>query len=191
MTRRTNVVLAKRRPQDHLATLRPACPGRKRRVQDDRVSRPDSARQPLARRLSAKSEAREPALSEVERSKREREPFQPPVSSVPHDETVTPGHSLNSDLPSDVLLPEQFFTPARRSAALWSSERRLLLAVLQDALACWFHHRHARNVRGRRVFRETQDWFWAKDRDWLYAFECICEHLELDPDYLRRGLVRW
>jgi hypothetical protein len=41
------------------------------------------------------------------------------------------------------------------------------------------------------MFQEIYDWFWDKNRDWLYAFESICEYLDLDPDAIRRGLVRW
>ena len=85
---------------------------------------------------------------------------------------------LRSDaLHSDVLIPEQFFTLAHHSAAHWSGARRLLLAALQDAVACWFRSCGARSLRGRRQFQETHAWFWAQDRHWLFAFERICEHL--------------
>lgn len=94
-------------------------------------------------------------------------------------------------LPNDVLVPEQFFALAHHSAAHWSGARCLLFAVLQDAVASWFRYRHVRSTRGRRLFRQTHDWFCAEDRHWLFAFERICEHLELDPDYIRRGLTHW
>jgi hypothetical protein len=38
--------------------------------------------------------------------------------------------------------------------------------------------------------REILAWFASPDRTWLFSFERICEALELDPDYLRRGLWR-
>lgn len=94
-------------------------------------------------------------------------------------------------LPNNVLIPEQFFALVPHSAAHWGGARCLLFAVLQDAVACWFRYRHVRSTRGRRLFRQTHDWFCAEDRHWLFAFERICEHLELDPDYLRRGLSQW
>ena len=99
--------------------------------------------------------------------------------------------SASDALHSDALIPEQFFTPAHHSAAHWSGARRLLLAALQDAVACWFRSCGARSLRGRRLFQETHAWFWAQDRHWLFAFERICEHLELDPDYIRRELTCW
>lgn len=86
--------------------------------------------------------------------------------------------------------PEQFFAERRR-ALQRTGEYRLLIAVLQDALKCWFRYRYARRTRERRLFREIADWFSARDRDWLFAFECICDHLELDPNYIRYGLQQW
>lgn len=63
-----------------------------------------------------------------------------------------------------------------------------MLGVLQDALASWFRYRRTPSRRGRRLFRETRDWFWSHDRSWLFTFESICEHLDLDPDYIRGRL---
>jgi hypothetical protein len=88
-----------------------------------------------------------------------------------------------------LCLPEQFFTEAVHSEAHWSGTRRLLFAVLQDAVACWFRYRNTRSSQGRELFREIRDWFLTKNRDSLYAFESICMHLNLDADYFRRGLM--
>ncbi len=100
----------------------------------------------------------------------------------------TDGH-----LPSwaeEVLTPEQFFPPAADSLKHWTGERRLLFAILQDAVDHFFRYRHARTTRGKRLFRETRDWFWSKERNWLCSFESICAHLSLDADYIRMGLKR-
>jgi hypothetical protein len=86
--------------------------------------------------------------------------------------------------------PEQFFTK-RRGVLHCTGAYRLLIAVLQDAAECWFRYRHARRTRERRLFREIAEWFSARDRDRLFAFECICDHLELDPNYIRHGLKQW
>lgn len=94
-------------------------------------------------------------------------------------------------LPDCAVVPEQFFAPPHHSAAHKSGVKRLLLAVLQDAVACWFRYQHARNARGQRLFRETHAWFWATEQDSLFAFEHICAQLQLDPDYIRQGLLRW
>jgi hypothetical protein len=88
-------------------------------------------------------------------------------------------------------LIEQAACGGQRAALRWNSEYRLLLAVLQDAVTCWFRYCRAQGGRERRMFQEIYEWFWDKNRDWLYAFESICEYLDLDPDAIRRGLVRW
>jgi hypothetical protein len=88
-----------------------------------------------------------------------------------------------------LCLPAQFFTDAIHSEAHWNGTRRLLFAVLQDAVACWFRYRHSRSSQGQQQFREIRDWFLTKDQDSLYAFESICTHLNLDADYFRRGLI--
>lgn len=89
------------------------------------------------------------------------------------------------------LLVEQAVSGGQRAALHWSSEYRLLLAVLQDAVTCWFRYCRANGGREHRMFQEIHSWFWDEERDWLYAFESICEHLDLDPSAIRRGLMRW
>ena len=87
-----------------------------------------------------------------------------------------------------LVLPEQVFQLPQHSATHWTGARQLMLAVLEDAVACWFRYRHLHTKRDRRLFRETHNWFWSNDKSWLYAFENICTHLDLDPDCIRRGL---
>src|SRR5690242_10412161 len=74
----------------------------------------------------------------------------------------------------EIMLPEQLFTYARNAAATWTGEQRLLLAVLEDALANFFRYRGARTTRGKRLFREECEWFWSKEKNCLYAFETVC-----------------
>lgn len=96
-----------------------------------------------------------------------------------------------STLAYGLVVPSQFFTSPRRSHMFWRGEQRLLFAVLQEAMACWFRYRDVSTRRGRRLFGEVATWFASPDKGWLYAFERICEALDLDPDYIRLGLQRW
>ena len=95
------------------------------------------------------------------------------------------------DLIDEALLPVQFLVPARESLKLWTGERRLLFGVLEEAIRSFAQYQADHTKRGQQLFRETCEWFWSTDRHWLYSFENICEHLYLDPDYLRQGLQRW
>jgi hypothetical protein len=90
----------------------------------------------------------------------------------------------------DVLLPAQFFAAFRREGGL-ERERLLMLAVLEDAIDCYQKYAHARDPRGRQMFEESRDWVRSTDRGWLFSFENICDTLEINAAYVRRGLREW
>jgi hypothetical protein len=70
-------------------------------------------------------------------------------------------------------------------------ECQLLWAVLQDAIETYMKYAPATNRRGQRLFHEVEDWIGQDDYTWLCSFVNICQILDLDPQYLRMGLVRW
>ena len=90
----------------------------------------------------------------------------------------------------ETVLPDQYRRPAG-CGARESSVHRLMLAVLENAIAVYLKasdpHRHV----GLRERREVTHWFRSRDRRWLFSFERICEALDFDPDGLRRGLRSW
>jgi hypothetical protein len=90
----------------------------------------------------------------------------------------------------DILLPNQYFAAFRRGRAV-EGERRLMLAVLEDAVDSYRKHAAACDPREQACFLEAKEWFWSDDRSWLFAFENICDVLEMNADYLRSGLDRW
>jgi hypothetical protein len=90
----------------------------------------------------------------------------------------------------DVLLPAQFFAAFRRAGGL-ERERLLMLAVLEDAIDCYQKFAHSRDPRGAQMFEEAQEWVSSGDRSWLFSFENICDTLEINADYVRRGLREW
>ena len=90
----------------------------------------------------------------------------------------------------DALLPAQFYAAFRGGSAV-RGEKRLMLAVLEDALDCYQKYAFARDGQGRQLFAEACDWIGSESRDWFFSFENICETLEITPEYLRRGLEHW
>ena len=90
----------------------------------------------------------------------------------------------------EILLPSQFFDRSGRHAVL-EGERRLMLAVLEDAVACFQKHAGATRARGRRLFQEAEDWFFADESSWPFSFEAICTVLGINAEYFRHGLERW
>ena len=108
--------------------------------------------------------------------------------------TVPPAHVEKRPLSwavTEILTPEQFFQRATDSARMWTGERRLLAAVLHNAVETIFRYRHDYTPYGRRLFKEAHEWFWSAHTWGLYSFESICSHLQLEADYIRRGLRRW
>ena len=90
----------------------------------------------------------------------------------------------------DTLLSEQFFENLQR-ATFWEPEKRLMLAILRDAITCWQDNLYARNVKKKRLLHETEEWITTVDDDWVFSFDSVCETLGLNPAYVRQGLFRW
>jgi hypothetical protein len=87
----------------------------------------------------------------------------------------------------DALLPSQYVD---RIGRRWGAdpERRLLLAILEDAVEVYLKHAAAVGPRHRRLFADAERWVEDTDRSRLCAFETVCEVLGLDAASLRRGL---
>lgn len=90
----------------------------------------------------------------------------------------------------DSLLPVQYFENFRRKVQA-EPEKRLMLAVLEDALTTYQKHFSSRGGRGLRLFRETQEWIFREDNGLPFSFSNICDVVGFDPDYIRQGLARW
>jgi hypothetical protein len=90
----------------------------------------------------------------------------------------------------DTLLPEQYLDTFRRKLHL-EPEKKLMLAVLEDAIACFQKYILARDGKGKILFQETEEWVLDGNGDWLFSFANVCDTLGFDPDYVRRGLLEW
>jgi len=86
-----------------------------------------------------------------------------------------------------IVLPVQYFTRLQRSA-MWTGEQRLMAAVLEDAVAVCSKRGIPKSSKGRQVLRETLRWLRSNDRTWAFSFLRICEHLDLSPTAIRRGI---
>ena len=69
-------------------------------------------------------------------------------------------------------------------------ERRLLLAVLEDAIRTYQRYAFADDGRGAALLSHVEAWFASEDSDWTFSFVAICDVLGLDASYLRRGIRR-
>jgi hypothetical protein len=94
------------------------------------------------------------------------------------------------DLEPETILPSQFFSGLHLDASL-QAEKRLMLAVLEDAVGTFQKYVNARDRRGQTQFAGAEEWFAADETDWPFSFVNVCNALGLDVDYLRSGLWRW
>lgn len=87
----------------------------------------------------------------------------------------------------DTMLPEQFFWALKHKVEL-DSERRLMMAILEDAVNCFRKHGRATDPKARQLFLDAEEWIASTDASWLFSFENVCATLGFDAEYLRRGL---
>jgi len=90
----------------------------------------------------------------------------------------------------DTLLATQYFDNLR-SKTLWEPEKRLMLAILEDAVQCFQDNVLERSGKRERLFEEAQEWILKENDDWVFSFENICEVLGFSAQYVRQGLLRW
>ncbi len=58
-----------------------------------------------------------------------------------------------------------------------------------DILLPYFQrYRSARGVRGKRLFREAQEWLISQEETGAFSFVVVCRALGFDPDYIRENL---
>ncbi|MFQ5684313.1 MAG: hypothetical protein ACE5HC_13715 [Candidatus Binatia bacterium] len=89
----------------------------------------------------------------------------------------------------DSLLSAEFYDTFRRKTHL-EPEKRLMLAVLEDAIICFQRYVFARDYRQKSLFREAEQWILEDDGDAVFSFENTCEVLGVNPNCLRQGLLR-
>lgn len=70
-------------------------------------------------------------------------------------------------------------------------EEGLLLAMLEMATEDFQKYVLAKDSQGKELFRDAEEWILSKGTRWFFSFENVCRHLQLDPAYIRRGLMSW
>ena len=99
-------------------------------------------------------------------------------------------HDTGKLFEPDTILPTQFYAMFKNSQYR-EPERRLMVAILEDAVSCLSTDLHGCNLRQRKQYEEAKAWVSMDDEsEWIFSFKNICEVLGMDPSYLRRGLIR-
>jgi PAS domain-containing protein len=66
-------------------------------------------------------------------------------------------------------------------------EERLMVALLEEALASYERGLNSTDPMVRQASREVDDWVRSHDSEYLFSFESVCEILGLDAECLRAG----
>jgi hypothetical protein len=91
----------------------------------------------------------------------------------------------------DTMLPSQFYAAALRRKGALKPERRLIIAILQDAIECYQKNLFAREGKARQLYADAEEWIDSEDRSHYFSYENICEILDMNPGFVRRGLHAW
>lgn len=90
----------------------------------------------------------------------------------------------------DILISFQHQATQRRRFNL-EPEKLLMLAVLEDAIVCFQDNLGATCKRKQALCADAEQWILDDDTSYLFSFENVCEALNFNPVYVRRGLMRW
>ena len=89
----------------------------------------------------------------------------------------------------DTLGSAQYMENLRKKT-LFEPEKRLMLALLEDAVNCFQFYVTAQGGRGRKLFNDADEWIMRTEDDWVFSFVNVCETLGFNPAYVRQGLRR-
>jgi hypothetical protein len=100
------------------------------------------------------------------------------------------GETIEGLFQPDILAPAQYFDGLMKEQVR-APERDLALAMLEDAVVCFQKYLKSTCEKEHYLFTETEEWVLSDDRDWVFSFLNLCDFLGLDPEFLRKGLLRW
>ncbi|HXN14515.1 MAG TPA: hypothetical protein VN865_15480 [Candidatus Acidoferrales bacterium] len=85
------------------------------------------------------------------------------------------------------ILPIQYGESRRRKLPS-EGERKLLFAVLEDAIRCYLRHRDRAEARSNEEWLEAAEWLSCDEECGPFSYVAVCEALGIDADCLRAGI---
>ena len=70
-------------------------------------------------------------------------------------------------------------------------EERLLYAMLECAIEDYQKYATATDKKGQELFQQAEEWFFETGSSSEFSFENLCDYLQLNASYVRKGLVNW
>ena len=88
----------------------------------------------------------------------------------------------------DPVVAESLFGSSARNGPA-GAERELMLAVLSDAIECYWKYQKSARRSAIRLYQDAKKWIFAEDDSLPFSFKDVCETLDLEPGYIRRGIL--
>jgi len=99
-------------------------------------------------------------------------------------------HLENEFSQAEAVLPIQFYG-GRRGTRSTEPLRRLMVAMLFDAVRCFQTKFESRQPARQQEFAEVQSWLFSDKDNGPFSFKAVCDGLEIDPQAIRKGLTDW
>lgn len=99
-------------------------------------------------------------------------------------------YQATSHFEPDILSTHQYYKVFREKSH-FMPEEKLMFAVLTDAIECFQKYLGATSRRSKKLFAEAEAWITSRDYSTPLSFEHVCEVLNINPNYLRLGLMQW
>jgi hypothetical protein len=88
----------------------------------------------------------------------------------------------------DVVAPDQYLEIFSRNRSL-EPEKELMLAILSDAIECILKYCEQPIPLRAKLFHDAREWLFDHEDKEPFSFLNVCETLDFDPSYLRRGIL--
>jgi len=88
----------------------------------------------------------------------------------------------------DSVIAESLFISSAKNGPA-GAERELILAVLSDAIECYWKYQKATIPSAIRLYQDAKKWIFADNDSQPFSFVDVCEMLQLDPGFIRRGIM--
>lgn len=90
----------------------------------------------------------------------------------------------------DPALADEYVETLRRKSHL-EPRKKAYAGGAEDAIMRFKKYAMAGDVKGKRLFREAEEWLLEERSDWPFSLESICFYLGMSAGYIRRGLIGW
>jgi hypothetical protein len=104
--------------------------------------------------------------------------------------SATPDEGIVRLFEPDLITPDQHRDRVQ-AEKIDRPEIRLMLAVMEDAVATYQRFAVEPTRRNQKLFEDAEEWINSTDTSWPYSFENVCSALKFEPESLRRGLRAW